>query len=312
MKWQTNVSVENLKIRSIILNKIRTYFQKKNITEIETPILCSSSIIDKNIKIIKTSKKKLFLQSSPEFSMKILLSKKIKSIYQMCHVFRENEESIIHNTEFTMLEWYKKDFCYKKLMKETDFLIRKILQTNPAKKVQYKKIFKEKLQINPFEETLQNLKKIVNKITNKKYKNYISKLKKNDLLNILFEKKIQPHLHGKSAWIIYNYPKEIAENAKISKKNYLFAKRFEIFINGIELANGYEETTNAKKQLKILQKKKNENIKLNIPINIKLICSLNKGIQKCSGVSIGIDRLIMLKIKTQDIKNVITFPFNLI
>lgn len=304
-----NNKIKYIKARADLLSDIRNFFKEKNVLEVETPLLASTAATDPHLSVMAFGDK--YLQTSPEYAMKRLLSEGSGCIYQICKAFRANESGKNHNSEFTMLEWYRLGFDYNDLMLEMADLLQLILGPLKIEKITYQDLFLKYLNFDPFDITLENLKnkiKNISNISNEIYNNF----SKDDLLSIIFNEKIEPLLKNNKIWFVYNYPATQAMLAKTANyKNNIIAKRFEVYINSIELANGYEELSDSKDQEQravndnLLRKKMNIP---NIPIDYKLLKALDNGFPECSGVALGIDRLLMLKTKANSIKELISFP----
>ncbi|WP_343189935.1 elongation factor P--(R)-beta-lysine ligase [Buchnera aphidicola] len=313
--------IKNLIYRSKIIFKIRKFFNNLGILEVDTPILSRHSVSDCNIKCFKTNyydnkinkNINLWMIPSPEYHMKRLLSRKIGSIYQICHSFRNEEFGKYNNPEFTILEWYMVNNNMFQLMKEIDIFFQKIFNFKKSQFFSYKKIFMNFLKIDPFKSRKKDLvKKIIDLdhfhlIKNEKFFN------KKDLLEILFLIGIEKHLGKKRPTFIYYFPSDQALLSSINKANKKLANRFELFFKGIEIANGFYELRNRKEQEnrfendnKLRKQKGLEEVKLD---NF-FLDALSKGIPKCSGVAIGIDRLIMIKLKKNNIAKVIPFSIH--
>lgn len=333
INWRPTASIENLKQRAEIMHKIRAFFYAKNITEVETPILNSHTVTDVyldslqlnfNTDQIQTG----YLHTSPEYCMKRLLAAGFGDCYQICKTFRDHEQGKQHNTEFSLLEWYKLDFDHHDLMAEMDEFLQCILNTKPAEKISYQDLFIKYLNINPHTASIQNLQTIA------KQQNLLNTLGENhntenhhkdDWLMLLLSELIEPKLgFNQTPVFIYDYPASQAALAKISdastsspnliggsrQATLKTASRFEVYINGIELANGFhelqdyaEQKNRFKQDLKIRKSLNKPNLK----IDENFLAALKHGLPDCAGVALGIDRLISLALGTESIKEVVSF-----
>lgn len=313
--WKPNASVKNLIKRTKIINKIRDFFNKKKIKEVETPILTKHPSTDINFSLFKTNfidpnktnNQKLYLVTSPEHHMKRLIASGIGSIYQISKAFRNQEKGKYHNPEFTILEWYRPHYNTDQLIREINSFLQTILKCKQIKKFSYQKIFQKYLNIDPLSKKTKN--EIINLATNYGYNNSSSE-KKDILLQFLFNIKIQPNLGLHRPTVIYHYPASQAISAKINKNNPKVAERFELYFKGIELANGSLELTNSDEQkkrfLKDIQIRKKLNMNV-INIDTYLLSALHKTPFQYSGVAFGLDRLIMLASNQKKINKVISF-----
>lgn len=322
INWQPN-NISVIYERADLLSKIREFFNQENVLEVDTPLLCSYGATAAHIDplICKDQKDNLkFLQTSPEYAMKRLLATGSPDIFQICKAFRANEIGKLHNPEFTMLEWYRLGFDHHKLMENVSNLLLFVLQTKDIKyvihKQSYRELFIKYVNCDPIVANLNELKSlIINNIDLSN--NFLDDLNKQDCQELLFNHFVEPNLVGDNKiWFVYDYPKEQAALAKIvmDQNQNQVAERFEVYINGIELANGYHELLDVnlqKKRFKEEQLARQKLDKLSIPIDHYFIAALEHGLPVCSGVALGIDRLLMLKIKAKSLKEVILFPWEI-
>ena len=319
--WQPSAAFQTLKNRADFLNQIRRFFQERDVLEIETPLLCQSAAPDINIHPIpvlyhgdhqaKQNKNAYhYLQTSPEFAMKRLLASGSGPIFQICKAFRNDEVGRLHNPEFTLLEWYRPQFDHHDLMKEMDELLMALLGTEPAEYMSYAALFQQFLNLNPHETTVDELQTSALEHNIHLSPEIFKTLNVNDWLDILLTHCIEPHLGLKRPLMIYDFPVSKAALAKVREGNPSVAERFEVYFQGIELANGYHELTDADIQLTRFQKdcalRKTLGL-LPIPIDPFLIGALRAGLPSSAGVALGVDRLFMLKEGCQTIDEVIAF-----
>ena len=297
--WRPTASVENLKKRAEIIAKIRNFFAKRNILEVETPLLSHATVTDVHLHSLKTTNN-LYLQTSPEYAMKRLLAAESGSIYQICKAFRDDESGRLHNAEFTMLEWYRVGFTHHDLMDEMEELLQDVLKYPKAERHSYQEIFEKFLQINPHAINIEELQNCAHK-----YKIDLQIDDKDTLLQLLMSEVIEPKL--KNIVFVYDYPKTQAALAKIRGE---VAERFEVYVDGIELANGFHELQDAKEQRErfLNDLKKREKLSYpQIPIDENFLAALEHGLPACSGVALGIDRLVMLALNVDYIDRTISF-----
>ena len=222
--------------------------------------------------------------------MKKLLASRSSDIYQICKAFRKGEKGRLHNPEFTILEWYRVNFNHHDLMKETEDLLISVAKFPKAEYCTYEKIYKKFLKIDPHKSSLDKLK-----LTAKKNNLLVSGLDDdpNTWLELLFTHLIEPNLGKTKPIFIYDFPTGQAMLAKIC---YEKASRFEVYYKGVELANGFHELNNPKEQRRRsvddLVKRKKLNLP-GIPVDEELLACLDK-LPDCSGVALGIDRLLLL------------------
>ncbi|WP_343128181.1 elongation factor P--(R)-beta-lysine ligase [Buchnera aphidicola (Takecallis taiwana)] len=304
--------------RANIIFNIRRFFFKRNILEVETPILTQHTVTDChlmplpvlcNMNYTNHNNITRWLITSPEYHMKRLLSRDIGPIYQICHVFRDDESGALHNIEFSILEWYQPFYNMFDMMEQIEVLLKSIFQFPACDRVSYQDIFIQRLSINPFDVDIQKLYNILNKINHQhliQKKNTII-----DLLNLIFLIVIQPNLGLQHPIFIYHYPASQAMLARINKIDCNVSDRFELFFKGIELGNGFCELIDSREQKKRFDLDNNYRVKLKIPkiaIDMRFINALNnKYMPYCSGVALGIDRIIMLICHINKIQEVLTF-----
>ena len=248
--WKPSASLQSLQRRADVLAKIRHFFLERDVLEVETPLLARSTVPDVYIESITAkvldgnSSFQNFLQTSPEFFMKRLLASGSGSIYQVAKAFRQEEKGARHNIEFTLLEWYRPSYSLDQLMTELERLIQNILDCGPISRFSYREIFQQHLQIDPHEITLQELQELASTEIDLSG----SGLSKTDYLQLLLSANIEPKLPP--FCMIYDYPSEQAALATLEAdaQGMVVAKRFELFGQGMELANGYFELSDVAEQ----------------------------------------------------------------
>lgn len=252
----------------------------------------------------------LYLQTSPEYAMKRLLAAGSGAIYQLGKAFRNGESgSRRHNPEFTLLEWYRPGFDEQSLMDEVEALITPILGIDTVERLSYAQIFEQYLGFDPHHVTLDQL-------VAETHRHIDIDLQDDDRdtwLNLLMSHVIEPHMVGRGAVFIFDYPASQAALAQVrtDTKGRLVAARFELFVQGIELANGYHELTDADEQQQRLLKDQHTRKQLGLPqrpLDMRLVSALAAGMPECAGVALGVDRLVMLALDAESIQEVIAFP----
>lgn len=320
INWCPSATLNNLKKRAEIMDKIRHFFKSRDVMEVETPLLCHATITDLHIQSIKTldfssqskqaaSPNYLYLQTSPEFSMKRLLAAGCNSIFQITKAFRAEPCTQKHNPEFTLLEWYRLGFTHHDLMNEMDLLIQEILNTPKAKRISYHDLFQEHLNINPHQTTIEELKNCaaLHHIVFHQENRDLVQLNIDDWLNILLTHLLEPKLQEPT--FLYGYP---ITQAALAKIEHGVAARFEFYIRGLELANGFYELADGQEQRKRIENDllARRTYQLHEPtVDQRFLAALDNGLPDCSGVALGVDRLIMLALDETDIKHVLSFDF---
>ena len=307
--WQPTASLDTIKARAQLYRKLRDFFAKREVLEVETPILGQAATVDPFIESLHTRVlgELRFLQTSPEFFMKRLLAAGSGSIYSLGKVFRQGEQGRKHHPEFTMLEWYRLGWNEQQLIDEVAELFLQLMPELSVTKLSYRDCFKQFLQIDPHRASGETLKALVLDHIDCQLEN-----EPNDTwLDLLMTHCIEPNL-PKGLVFIYDYPATQAALAKIDKdeQGQLVAKRFEAYINGMELANGYWELTDAVEQKNRFindqnYKKKYQNNLL--PYDKHLVAALESGMPECAGVAVGVDRLLMQVCGIDRLQEVLSF-----
>lgn len=311
--WKPSASLQNLKARAELLATVRAFFAEREVLEVDTPSLSHYGVTDRYMRSMVAKVSSIesgFLQTSPEYAMKRLLAAGSGSIYQICKAFRQDEVGAKHNPEFTMLEWYRLGFDHFRLMDEVFELVTEVMGPKERKTFSYQQAFIEFLGIDPLSISDKQLEQFAR--TNLGL--LPDELERDDYLSLLFEDKIEPQLGlNRSVCFIFDYPASQAALARISETDPRVAHRFELYIEGIELANGFYELADSSQQLARFQAdnswRKNNGL-AEIAIDQHFIAALEHGLPECSGVALGLDRLLMIKLATSDIQDVITFPWD--
>ena len=307
--WQPTASVKFLQLRAQLLTDIRRFFAERKVLEVETPLLCQHTITASFIDSFHVDER--FLQTSPEYAMKRLLAAGSGAIYQICKAFRQSDVSKKHNPEFTLLEWYRPGFNHHELMADLDELLQQVAHTKPAHKIAYQQLFEDHLNMNPHTATTEHLAEIA------RQQNILiaadAHFTATTWLELLFTHCIEPTLGFTAPTFIYDFPAAQAALAKIRHDRYPVAERFEVYIRGVELANGFHELTDANEQYRRFQQDNAQRKGLGKPemtIDSYFIAALNAGLPNCAGVALGIDRLLMLLADTSKISDVIAFNWH--
>jgi lysyl-tRNA synthetase class 2 len=276
-----------------LIIKIREFFYSHKVTEVKTPSLLLSPTTDVYIDSIEVKvnqaisrSAELYLHTSPELEMKRLLSKGSGDIFQICQVYRNNEYGKNNSNEFTMLEFYRIDFDMHHLMENIVDLLAALGKTEAITKISYAQAFFEYGNIDILNTDLKGLKKIANSLGLSSNYDWAE-----DLQTLLFVHLIEPKISQIPICFIYDYPKEQAALAKIEGS---VAHRFELYLNGVEVANGYQEiqTANEYRDRFTTEIYKREKISKKISlVDEEFLKDIKDGLPNCSGVAIGIERL---------------------
>lgn len=319
--WQPSAQIDTLKRRAQLLADVRRFFAERQVLEVDTPILSSAaptapyldSFVTRYQPIAAQMGQDYYLQTSPEFAMKRLLAAGSGSIYQIARVFRNGELGRQHNPEFTMLEWYRCDFNLTQLIEETDQLLQAVAGLSPARIMRYQQVFQHYLQLDCFscsESALRDnaLGHIPGLPTD-------WQADRDGWLELLMSQVIEPQLKKLGCpVVIIDFPTSQAQLAKIGKNEAgrSVAARFELYAGGMELANGYDELLDADelaRRFEVDNRKRYEQGKPVMPVDNHLLEAMRHGMPACSGVALGLDRLMMLMDASQSIQQVQSFSF---
>jgi len=319
--WQPSAEIDVLKKRAQYLADVRLFFAERDVWEVETPILSQAaptapyldSFTTDYIPLGTETKYTHYLQTSPEFAMKRLLAVGSESIYQIAHVFRNGEQGRLHSPEFTMLEWYRTDFTLYQLMDEVNKLLQDVFSFNPICRMSYRGIFEFFTKLNIFicsdDEIREYAQERITGLPDD------LELDRDGWLELIMSYVIEPCIAAFNLPLfIYDFPASQAQLARVITNNEgcLVADRFELYIDGVELANGYNELLDADELRQRFEQdniKRAEQNKAAIPLDENLLAAMQEGMPECSGVAIGLDRLIMLAMKKQSLSEVQSFSF---
>ncbi|KTD33761.1 elongation factor P--(R)-beta-lysine ligase [Legionella israelensis] len=311
--WHPSASIETLQQRAKLIKNIRRFFEQRDYLEVETPAMSRFAVTDVYLNNIEASfrQKTYYLQTSPEYHMKRLLAAGSGPIFQLVKVFRDDELGRWHNPEFTMLEWYRPGIDHHALMEEVNQLLREVLHCPVLIKKTYQQVFKESCEIDPFKASLSDLRQI---LTHFGLDGVLpeNEVERDQYLFLLMSHVIEPFLaETKAPVAVYDFP---ASQAALAKTNTAgFAERFEVYYKGVELANGFHELTDVGLQSarfhqdNVHRKARGLSVK---PIDEYFLQALNSGLPECSGVALGIDRLIALSLDKPTLADVMAFDFN--
>ena len=318
LNFQPTCSIDALKSRAKMYQRIRDFFAQRQVLEVETPILSQAGVTDVHLASIPAQRHVLgkkqthYLQTSPEFAMKRLLASGSGAIYQICKVFRDDEHGRKHNSEFTMLEWYRPDFSLKELMFETTELLNVCLQDRFDELrpliLSYKHAFEDRLDINPLQATAQQLKDCAYRVG----LNIDLGDDRLAYMDLLFSHMVEPSLGFDTPVFLTDFPPEMASLAKIreDEDGERVAARFEVYIEGLELANAYDELSDADILRERFEADTLERVSQGLPempFDEYLLAALPH-MPACSGIALGIDRLLMIASEQLKIEKVISFP----
>lgn len=318
--WRPVCDIEQLQARAMLLAEIRRFFAQRGVMEVETPLLSQAIGTDPSLAFFKTDylfgkhPRSLYLQTSPEFAMKRLLAAGSGSVYQMCKAFRNGESGRLHNPEFTLLEWYRTGFTLQDLMTEVCQLLQSLAGGQTAfqhiERVSYQAIFQRFTGLDPLVMELDQYQQfaLANRLPDAVT---VCGEDHSVWLDYVFSFIVQPQLGDNGITLVYDYPAIHSSLARISVQNPLVTERFEVFVQGVELANGYYELADEAEQNARFEKEQAIREHNGQPVGPKdqlLLAALASGLPDCCGVALGIDRLLMILNNSDSLEEVIAFP----
>ncbi|WP_428239683.1 EF-P lysine aminoacylase EpmA [Gynuella sp.] len=306
--WKPTAPLQNLITRAQIINKVRNFFQQRQVLEVETPIISQFAATDPHLDSFRVNDH--FLQTSPEFPMKRLVAAGSGPVFQICKVFRQDEAGRRHNPEFTMLEWYQPGYTDQQLWQEAIALISCITGAHPTQVISYRDAFISQLQVDPITSDISTLKKLCYEHTGA----IADDFSREDCLDLLISMVIEPGFNPDEFTVLHRFP---ASQAALAKKTTdedgeMVSHRFEIFFKGMELANGYWELTNTSEQEERFEADNQLRLKLGkqaLPVDRLLLDALEAGLPDCAGIALGLDRLVMIACNSSNIKEVLSFSW---
>ena len=320
--WRPGADLDTLKLRATLMARVRSFFAPRGVLEVDTPILSRAATTDPAIESFATDYRgpgaaaglPLYLHSSPEFGMKRLLAAGSGPIFQLAHVFRNGECGRRHNPEFMLLEWYRPGFDPQALMQEIDELLAHLLAGSsdyqPAERISYRQWFVDHTGLDPWRDppaafrafAAQHLDPVPGGMPDDELDPW---------LDLLVSHWLEPRL-PRTAVFVYDYPVSQASLACIRRRPLPVAERFELYLQGMELANGFHELGNSDEQAGRFARDNHRRLAAGqaaMPVDGRLIAALAHGLGDCSGVALGFDRLVMLAAGLTDIDN--AMPFSL-
>jgi len=334
---------QTAKSRALLTKKIREFFDSNNFLEVETPIMSSCVDTEPNLDPFETflieksnpkaAKIPMYLNPSPEIHMKKLLAQNSGDIYTLTKTFRNGEfGGGRHNPEFTMLEWYRLNADYTKMMEDCENLVLHMntnLNKDPTKlthqghtidltppwpRIEVNELFIQNCGIDLLKNRdFTTLQKTAQTYLNDKKKPYTLNACEtwDDIFYKIFLNDIEPNLGLEKPVIVYNYPATQRALAKKHEQNEFWVERFELYIAGQELCNAFSELTDADEQRKRFEEDlltRKEMGKTIFPIDEEFLTGLESITQPCAGNALGVDRLMMILLDKASIDDVIFFP----
>lgn len=314
--WRPSASLEVLRHRARMLAAARACFAEAGVLEVETPLLSHAAVTDFHLESVPAEvagQGRMYLHTSPEYPMKRLLAAGIGDCYQVCRVFRDGERGSNHNPEFTMIEWYRLDFDAGRLMDDVESLIRRMLsglrELPAAERVTYREAVQELGGADPMTASAGELAAALRQHG---ISVPVSGLEDRDaLLDLLVSIAVGPRLGHDRPVFVHDYPASQAGLARIRAADFPVADRFELYLDGLELANGFHELADAGEQRRRFEADlaaRAAHARLPRPMDEPFLAALAHGLPDCSGVALGFDRLVMAACGLSSIDEALAFP----
>ncbi len=316
--WRPNAGLQTLRLRADWLKHIRSFFAVRGVLEVETPLLSAAGSTEPNLASITTQTAfgPRWLHTSPEFAMKRLLAGGSGAIYQVCKVFRDGEQGRWHNPEFTMLEWYRPGFDEFALMDEVESLLSELLEVPESEfhteSLTYAEAVRQFAGVDALSCGANELRACLQRHKVPLPEAGAGAVDSRDFwLDLMMGEVVGPRLGLAQPCFVHDYP---ASQAALSRlKPGGVAARFELYWKGVELANGFHELTDAAEQRSRFARDAEQRRKRGLPAvpqDDHLLDALGQGLPECSGVALGLDRLLALALGHDSLKPVLAFPFD--
>jgi lysyl-tRNA synthetase class 2 len=319
MSWQPSAPMDALRLRASLNRLVREFFHARDVMEVETPMMSRAGNTDPNIASfalafsgrIEGGSRTRWLRTSPEFPLKRLLAAGVGDCYELGRVFRDGEAGGRHNPEFTMLEWYRVGWTLAPLIDETVALVQSALalvgRTATASHIGFRDLYLQRLGFDPMTADLDTVRNAASGIAIDG-----EGLTRDDWLDLLMTHRIQPDFPRDQLLAVYDYPASQCALARIRHDAVPVAERFELYLGPLELANGYHELADGAEQAQRFQRDVAARAARGVPspaIDAHLLAALSHGFPDCSGVALGVDRLLMALQDTPRIADVLAFDF---
>ena len=310
----------NLRLRADLLRRLRDFFHTRGFLEVETPLLAADTVVDRHLDPFPVRidadptgpDRTYWLQTSPEFAMKRLLAAGAEAIYQVTRAFRQGELGPLHNPEFTIVEWYRPGDDMTRGMQLLSDLCDELLELGPAEQISYQEAFQRYVGIDPHTSDMPSIRAAAESC-DVCIPTRIRDDDRDGWLDLLLSERVGPRLGIDRPTIMFDYPASQAALARVRHEDPPLAERFELFISGVELANGYHELLDPA-ILRERNAKSNYQRGLDgtsrLPEESRLLTAMDSGLPASTGVALGFDRLVMLAAGAKRLDEVIAFPFD--
>ena len=305
--WQPATGPEALRARARLYRQIRAFFDERGVLEVQTPVLGARGVTEPHIHCIPVPDHG-WLQPSPEYHMKRLLAAGSGPVYQITPVFRAGERGRRHNPEFTMLEWYRPGFRLDAMIRETLALLEPLLAPQQVRHVRFRELFREHTGLDPLTAPTRELLELV-----RQQEPDFAEDEHATLVEYLLSRQVEPALPPEQLTVVTDFPGWAAALAETAAddEGTTVARRFEVYFRGLELANGYQELTDPEEQRARFEQDRALRSQRGVPDmapDENLLAALEAGLPQCSGVALGIERVLMAWLGADTIEEVIAFP----
>ncbi len=320
--FRPTASWANLRRRAELFRTVRSFFDRRGFLEVDTPVLSADTVVDRHVDPLPVTLiedprapehgRRFWLQTSPEFCMKRLLAAGATAIYQITRAFRGAERGPLHNPEFTLVEWYRVGDDLSKGMQLLDELAQAALGRGPAERVSYADAFRRAIGIDPLTCPLAELAGAARRYGLEGDAPWDA-ADRDAWLDWLLVTCIEPTLGRPRPTILFDYPASQAALAVVRQDAAPVAERFELYVDGIELANGYHELTDAdalRARVRAANRARHADGKYLLPETSRLLAAMDHGLPPAAGVALGFDRLVMVALGASDIHQVLAFPID--
>ena len=315
MTWRASSAVAMARRRADMLQRARGFFAARDVLEVATPALGRCTATDPNIDSLRIADPRgatLYLQTSPESHMKRLLADGYPDIYEICRVFRGGEAGRRHQPEFTMVEWYRRDFGLDEMINETVAFIAELLAQPAlldAEVFEYGAAFGRFAGVDPLAAGIDDLAGAA--AADADLRESLGS-DREAWLDLLLSTRLAPGFDSGRLTVLRHFPLSQAALAQTCPADDRLADRFEVFHGGLELANGFVELRDPAEQRRRMLAdlgKRRAAGQQPLPVDEPLLAALESGLPACAGVAVGFERLLMIAAGTQDIRDVVTFAY---
>ncbi len=311
--WRPGADAETLRARAERLRTVRRFFDIRGVIEVETPLLCRAGVTDVHLPSLAVATPdagRRWLQTSPEYAMKRLLAAGVGACYQITRGFRAGESGRLHNPEFSLLEWYRPGFDQHALMREVAELCGEAVGARPTREIAYRDAFREALGVDPLRVGEDDLRTLARARLGPA--GWLASAERDDLLDALMGTAACPTLGHGTFTFLTDFPASQAALARRSPADAEVAERFELFIDGVEIANGFHELTDAVEQRARFETDIEQRTRQGLPVmelDERLLAALAAGMPEGSGVALGLDRLMMIALGRDRLDEVMAFSW---